>query len=356
MKLFFITLLAIYMSLASCFSQGNNSNKSNESIYAELSRKALEHYQKKEYRKCAELSIQAYRMPANKGDGNHKYDGAYNAACAWTLAGEHDSAFAMLNEIVISGKYNDYKAISSDNDFASLHEDKRWQEILNAVKRNENINASAGQKYALLRIELDSLYQNDQKYRVKLMAAQQETANASGDEKKKKQEGFIFIAKAMRVQDSTNLSRVQEILDTYGWLSPDDVGFNGSQALFLVIQHADLPTQEKYLPMIRKAAHNGKTQPSNLAILEDRVALRQGKKQIYGSQVWTDPKTGKKYVDLLDDPDGVDKRRAQVGLPLMSEYLSQFFQMKWNLEEYKNIILPELLEIRNEQKPVRKIK
>ncbi|MEJ7677411.1 MAG: hypothetical protein WKG06_05970 [Segetibacter sp.] len=44
--------------------------------------------------------------------------------------------------------------------------------------------------------------------------------------------------------------------------------------------------------------------------------------------MWVDSKTGKKYVDLLDDPDGVDKRRAQVGLPPMAEYLSQYFQMK----------------------------
>ncbi|MEJ7677410.1 MAG: hypothetical protein WKG06_05965 [Segetibacter sp.] len=148
----------------------------------------------------------------------------------------------MLNEIAFSDKYYNFKAISSDDDFTSLHQDKRWQGILDAVKRNENDNVSVEQKYAQLKVELDFLYQNDQKYRVKLMAAQQKVANASGDEKKKRQEDFISIAKAMRAQDSTNLSKVQRILDKYGWLSADDVGYNGSQALFLVIQHSDLPT------------------------------------------------------------------------------------------------------------------
>lgn len=215
-------------------------------------------------------------------------------------------------------------------------------------------NSSGAGKYAPLRTQLDSLYQSDQKFRFQLISLQQEVAKATGDEKQRKQETFAGMVKAMRAQDSVNVRTVQDILDKYGWLGPEDVGFNGSQALFLVIQHADLPTQEKYLPMIRDAAQHGRTLPGNLAILEDRVALRQHKRQIYGSQVWTDLRTGKKYVDLLDDPDSVDKRRAAVGLPPMADYLSQFFQIKWDPTEYKQVILPELLRIREEQAQTKK--
>lgn len=55
------------------------------------------------------------------------------------------------------------------------------------------------------------------------------------------------------------------------------VGNKGSTTLFLVIQHADLGTQVKYLPMVREAVKQHKAQASNLALLEDRVALGQGK-------------------------------------------------------------------------------
>jgi hypothetical protein len=69
-------------------------------------------------------------------------------------------------------------------------------------------------------------------------------------------------------------------------------------------------------------------------MLEDRLALRQGKKQIYGSQLARDNSTGKYYVYNLEDPENVDKRRAGVGMPPLSEYLKHW-GIDWNVEEYK---------------------
>ncbi len=40
------------------------------------------------------------------------------------------------------------------------------------------------------------------------------------------------------------------------------------------------------------------------------------------------------YVQPLEDPDNVDKRRAQVGLQPLAEYVSQW-QIKWDVEQYK---------------------
>jgi hypothetical protein len=115
--------------------------------------------------------------------------------------------------------------------------------------------------------------------------------------------------------------------------------------LFLVIQHADQKTQEKYLPMMRAAVKNGKAQGSSLALLEDRVALGQGKRQIYGSQIGRDPDTQLYYVSPLEDPDNVDKRRAEVGLGTLAEYVNRW-QIKWDVEQYKKD-LPKLEEKRN---------
>jgi hypothetical protein len=73
------------------------------------------------------------------------------------------------------------------------------------------------------------------------------------------------------------------------------------------------------------------------------VALRKGGKQIYGSQIGTYPKTGEYYLLPLSDPDNVDKRRSEVGLGPLQEYLSRW-NMTWDAEEY-NKNLPELLEM-----------
>jgi hypothetical protein len=51
------------------------------------------------------------------------------------------------------------------------------------------------------------------------------------------------------------------------------------------LQHSNIKNQEKYLPIIRQAYKNGEIDSGKLALLEDRVAIRQGKRQIYGTQV-----------------------------------------------------------------------
>ena len=138
----------------------------------------------------------------------------------------------------------------------------------------------------------------------------------------------------MRVQDSINQVKVCAILDRYGWVGPDIVGEEGKSTFFFVVQHAELPIQLKYLPMMRAAVKDGRANARHLALLEDRVNLRQGRKQVYGSQVGWEKKTNEYYVLPLDDPDNVDQRRAAVGLPPLVEYL-QNWKMKWDVELYK---------------------
>lgn len=125
-------------------------------------------------------------------------------------------------------------------------------------------------------------------------------------------------------------------------MGADVVGGQGNSTLFLVIQHADQATQEKYLPMMREAVKNGKAQGSSLALLEDRVALGQGKRQIYGSQIGRDPETQIYFISPLEDPDNVDKRRAEVGLQSLADYASRW-QITWDVEQYKKD-LPQLEE------------
>ncbi len=137
-----------------------------------------------------------------------------------------------------------------------------------------------------------------------------------------------------RLKDSINLIKVEAILQKYGWLGQDKIGSQGNKTIFMVIQHSNLKTQEKYLPLMREAVKNGNAKANHLALLEDRVALRQGRKQIYGSQISINYKTNEAYVLPLEDPDNVDKRRASVGLSSISEYVGEM-GIKWDLEQYK---------------------
>jgi hypothetical protein len=64
------------------------------------------------------------------------------------------------------------------------------------------------------------------------------------------------------------------------------------------------------------------------------LPLRQGRRQIYGTQLAFDEATGESYLEPLEDPDNVDKRRAEAGLEPLQDYLSGV-GMRWDPEEYK---------------------
>ncbi len=189
--------------------------------------------------------------------------------------------------------------------------------------------------------QLDSIYTEDQKYRRQI----DEIVKVFGWESKEMKAQW----KVIKEIDSVNLIKVKSILDRHGWLGADVVGDFGNSTLFLVIQHSDQTTQEKYLPMLREAVKVGNAQRSALALLEDRVALGQGRKQIYGSQIGRDLETKEYYVRPLEDPDTVDQRRSEVGLNTMSEYLHHW-QLQWNAEEYKK----DLNEIEKKEKLIPK--
>ena len=150
--------------------------------------------------------------------------------------------------------------------------------------------------------------------------------------------------RAIWEQDAENLVKVEGILETRGCVGAELVGERANSALFLVIQHAQLETQQKYLPMMREAVKNKKARGSSLALLEDRVALGEGRKQIYGSQIGINPATGEYYVQPLEDPDRVDERRKAMGMPPLAEYVKHW-KITWDAEAYK-AQLPQLEALR----------
>lgn len=181
---------------------------------------------------------------------------------------------------------------------------------------------------------LEEIHKKDQSTRFKLIHLIKANATASA----------IDSAKAVLLQsDNENIEKVNSIIDQYGWLGPQDVGFTASQGLFLVIQHADLATQKKYLPIVQQAEKDRKILSSNLALLEDRIAMREGRKQLYGSQRFTDKSTGKNYIYPIFNPDELDNRRKSMGLPPMKDYVQT-----WDLQKYKEE-LPQIEIIAKEQ-------
>ena len=175
---------------------------------------------------------------------------------------------------------------------------------------------------------LRNIYTLDQDLRNKTKQLEQEFGVNSQEVK----DHWISIGR----QDSLNLLKVKSILDKKGWLEPTEVSEEGNSAIFLVIQHADKETQEKYLPMMRSAVKEGKARGQDLALLEDRLALAQGEKQIYGSQIRRNADTGIYYVAPLRNPQQVNERRNSVGLGPIENYV-MIWDINWATEVDKLI-------------------
>jgi hypothetical protein len=288
--------------------------------YSSFIKKADSLFKAKEYKKAGFTFSEAFKSLGWKGQSSDRY----NAACAWALANYPDSSFFQLNRIATKANYIDYEQISTDIDLISLQSDIRWQPLLAFIKQNKD-KAEANLNKPLA-VQLKMIYEEDQKYRLQLKDIEKQYG---WDSKEIKAQWKIINEK-----DSLNLIVIKDILDKYGWLGKDVVGDLGNSTLFLVIQHSDQKTQEKYLPLMRAAVKTGNAKGSSLALLEDRVALGQGKRQIYGSQIGRDPDTQVYFVSPLEDPDNVDKRRAEVGLENIAAYISNW-KLKWDVEKYK---------------------
>lgn len=121
--------------------------------------------------------------------------------------------------------------------------------------------------------------------------------------------------------DQKNMDRLAEIIDKHGWPVAKSVGITAAQNAFIVLQHSDRLHQEKYLPILRAAVQSNEAEASVLALLEDRVRVRNGRPQIYGSQV---KQSVPPEVFPIEDEVNVDKRRESVGLEPLADYLRNF--------------------------------
>jgi hypothetical protein len=125
--------------------------------------------------------------------------------------------------------------------------------------------------------------------------------------------------------DRKNMARLEEIIQRHGWPGKSLVGEEASNAAFLILQHGTLSHQKKYFPLLKDGVRKGEVAAADAALLEDRIRVGEGKKQLYGSHFHSGPDTGWKLeLYSIEDEEHVDERRASVGLPPLAEYLKEF--------------------------------
>lgn len=312
MKSFLKLMILSFLWLTSC---------SSHIKYYQLSQDAFELYQSKEYLASAKLYTKAFELKNEP----LLIEDHYNAACSWALSKNIDFAFEELFYIAKKENYSNIDHLLKDSDLNSLHNDQRWSTLTEIVSSNK-LKTEALLDSSLV-ILLDTIYMKDQQYRSQMREIHEKYGSKSSQ--------MQSLVKKIEINDSLNLIEVSKIIDKRGWLGTDVIGKKGNMTLFLVIQHANIQTQKKYLPIMKSAVKKGKASASNFAMLQDRVLIRMKKKQIYGSQVGKNKESGKYYVLPLRNPKSVNIRRAKMGLYPLEDYLSHW-NIRFNPITYKN--------------------
>lgn len=168
-----------------------------------------------------------------------------------------------------------------------------------------------------LQKKIKEMFKEDQKWR-------RESINLENGKKSSFDE--VTIGRNMSRTDSLNLIKARSIIKTYGFPGYSLIGEDGSECFWAIVQHCDqdLIFQQKALVLMSEEVKRHNATGENLALLQDRVLVSQGHKQLYGTQVRVDLKTHHAKPFPIQDSLKVDSRRKAIGLQPLQDYLKLF--------------------------------
>jgi hypothetical protein len=121
--------------------------------------------------------------------------------------------------------------------------------------------------------------------------------------------------------DSANTAWLKTYVARWGWPTTAHVGHEAVRTAFLIVQHAthDTAFMRAMLPSIDESYRRGELDGGAVALLTDRLEVKAGRPQIYGTQLSL--RGGRWVLDSIVDSLRVDERRRSMGLPPLAEYL-----------------------------------
>ncbi|MCX2481548.1 hypothetical protein OQY15_20780 [Pedobacter sp. MC2016-15] len=138
------------------------------------------------------------------------------------------------------------------------------------------------------------------------------------DLESKTPEAIRSAALEMKISDRKNQLFIAALLDKCGW--PQGLSTIENNTIFLVIDHADTAFMAKYFPMLKTQCDRGVVAKSDYATMQDRMQLRNGQKQTYGTQTF---KVGMLVtIWPIEELVSLDSRRRAMGLLPMMDYIN----------------------------------
>lgn len=133
------------------------------------------------------------------------------------------------------------------------------------------------------------------------------------------------IQKKWAEADSINQIKAKAIIKKYGYPGFSLVG-ESSTDFWAIVDHCDddISFQEQVLALMKIEVAKNNAGKEEYALLTDRVLVNKKQKQIYGTQVRTNPKTHKATPFPLKYPKQVNALRKKMGMEPLEVYLKRF--------------------------------
>ena len=231
----------------------------------------------------------------------------FNLACAYSIDSDYTSCLESLKKCQLSDS-SLYQLCYNDKDFYNFSHTDKWREFLLKNKHQSHALLSDS-----LFLDLSKIAIQDQAYYTEISFYEKKYGPKS-----------TKVKKYWHLKDSLNKENLKLLtyymnrnINILSNLIVADFASN----CFLVIQHSNIKTMEYYLPIIKKLYENKEVRAEEYALLYDRVSVNKNEGiQYYGTQI--NSETNQPYP--IKDETNVDKRRMDLGMESLFEYLLKF--------------------------------
>jgi len=234
---------------------------------------------------------------------------AYKAAGMYSLDSNADKAFQYLQLSLDSGCTEaDWLAFDPYFNYLRNTSPGKWRTINEEAFTKEKQYAQTLQ-LPLLRKQINLMTLRDQELRYKRAQNNDESL-------------ADIIDKQTNQSDLNNLAKAKEIIREYGWPKISQVGKDGQNNLWLIVQHADRDVlfQQTALEAMEKLKGSKELNMEDYAFLYDRVQCNLNYKQWYGTQVaWTSNGEASAFRPITKEYQA-DERRQKIGLQSLRVY------------------------------------
>lgn len=264
-------------------------------------------------------AIDKYKvLMSNKELNDYHY---LEVAKCFAIINEVDSAYTYLDKLIFN--YPNYSEINDllGADLYYLCSDNRWIPYLSKIF--DNYNSSKGLpkpiKYEFS-IQLLSLSALDQSFYYHVSLSEMRYGRNSPVTK--------AIWEVKNLINKSNVKTLKFLIEQYGWPNISEVGAIAASKAFFLIQHSDLKTQKEFLPYFTNAYECNEAKFNWIAMITDRILLRENKPQKYGSQGIWNPNI-KQYVTYeIEKPDSVNywRKKYNLGPPISDRAIKNMYR------------------------------